>query len=238
MTRPVGRQPGFLRMTPKCCSRTMGHYHPDFHHNAAEAMSRAPNVPTRIRVENKMQKRLRTHSNNTEFSGRTQRSTSFRTRGSQVQILPLRPANSSKNKVKPDRTETPGRARTVIGTGNVPPDVFHYLFEIWRKVVSPDAGCAARPNRSAEARLMLYGPFQLDCRLPGKSLEKRLAILADQHPCWCCLLPYGIIAIRGTAYLSTGIRPGDAGRALRVQVTPKCVSRTAGAPLYAGHRPR
>jgi hypothetical protein len=26
------------------------------------------------------------------------------------------------------------------------------LFEIWRKVVTPDAGCAARPSRSAEAR--------------------------------------------------------------------------------------
>src|SRR6266852_4039674 len=31
------------------------------------------------------------------------------------------------------------------------------LFEIWRKVVSPDAGCAARPSRSAEARLLQYG---------------------------------------------------------------------------------
>src|SRR5258707_6134252 len=36
------------------------------------------------------------------------------------------------------------------------------LFEIWRKVVSPDAGCAARPSRSAEARLLLYGHFPLD----------------------------------------------------------------------------
>jgi hypothetical protein len=33
------------------------------------------------------------------------------------------------------------------------------LFEIWRKVVSPDAGRAARPSRSAEARLTLHGPF-------------------------------------------------------------------------------
>jgi hypothetical protein len=33
------------------------------------------------------------------------------------------------------------------------------LFEIWRKVVSPDAGCAARPSRSAEARSSVYAPF-------------------------------------------------------------------------------
>jgi hypothetical protein len=35
-------------------------------------------------------------------------------------------------------------------------------FEFWRKVVSPDAGCAARPSRSAEARSLAYGHFQLD----------------------------------------------------------------------------
>jgi hypothetical protein len=46
-------------------------------------------------------------------------------------------------------------------------------FEIWRKVVSPDAGCAARPSRSAEARSMSYGAFQLDCKVTGQeSLRK------------------------------------------------------------------
>jgi hypothetical protein len=46
-------------------------------------------------------------------------------------------------------------------------------------------------------------------------------------------------APRGTAYLSTDIRPGNAGRAaLRVRVMPKRVSRAAGAQPYAGPRPR
>src|SRR5258708_2810095 len=99
------------------------------------------------------------------------------------------------------------------------------LFEIWRKVVSPDAGCAARPNRSAEALLVLYGHFQLDCkvtwqestaRLPGKSLEKGwlfgrsapmlvLPVAIWDHHRQQCEAP------RGTAYLSTDIRPGDIG---------------------------
>jgi hypothetical protein len=50
------------------------------------------------------------------------------------------------------------------------------LFEIWRKVVSPDAGCAARPSRSAELDYIMW---RFSARLqgyPARVFEKRLAI--------------------------------------------------------------
>jgi hypothetical protein len=50
------------------------------------------------------------------------------------------------------------------------------LFEIWRKVVSPDAVCAARPSHSAhsaEARLSHMGPFRLDCKVTWQEFLKK-----------------------------------------------------------------
>ena len=68
-------------------------------------------------------------------------------------------------------------------------------FEIWRKSHQSDAGCAARPSRSAEARLLLYGPFQLDCKVTRQECGEKAGYLTDQHPCWCCVLPYGTVTI-------------------------------------------
>jgi hypothetical protein len=66
---------------------------------------------------------------------------------------------------------------------------------------------------------------------PAPMLVLRIAIWAHHHR--------QREATRGTAYLSTEIRPGNAGRAaLFVHVTPKCVSRAARPQPYASARPR
>jgi hypothetical protein len=78
--------------------------------------------------------------------------------------------------------------------------------------------CAARPSRSAEARLVLYGPFSAGLQgYPARVLRRgwlfgqpapmfvlRIAIW-DHHHQQC-------EATKGTAYLSIDIRPCDAGR--------------------------
>src|SRR5260370_22852878 len=49
-------------------------------------------------------------------------------------------------------------------------------FEIWRKVVSPDAGCAAGQVVRPKLDCCYMAIFRWTARLPGKSVEKRLAI--------------------------------------------------------------
>ena len=39
------RQPGFLRVTREMLQQDYGHHHPDFHHDAVEAISRSPSLP-------------------------------------------------------------------------------------------------------------------------------------------------------------------------------------------------
>ena len=51
-----------------------------------------------------------------------------------------------------------------------------HLVEIWRKVVSPDAGCAAGQVVRPKLDWCYMAFFSCTARLPGKSVEKRLAI--------------------------------------------------------------
>src|SRR5258707_15230093 len=50
------------------------------------------------------------------------------------------------------------------------------LFEIWREVVSPDAGCAAGQVVRPKLDCCYMAIFRWTARLPGKSVDKRLAI--------------------------------------------------------------
>jgi len=99
-----------------------------------------------------------------------------------------------------------------------------------------DAGCAARPSRSAEARFTRYGSFQLGLQgLPGESLEKRLAILpASPHitsAVWDSFIPLWQSHARAAKGIGLPKHPhfdqmarGPCGRRVlaRVHVTSKC----------------
>jgi hypothetical protein len=74
-----------------------------------------------------------------------------------------------------------------------------HLFEIWRKVVSPDAGCAAGQVVRPKLDWCYMAFFSCTARLPDKSVEKRLATwpTSTHVSLACCHMGSSPSAVRG-----------------------------------------